>query len=263
MQSPSNRPSLEAIVVVLDRPRDVANVGGVVRAMSNFGLSRLRLVEPAAYDEERVLAAAHRGARVIANMTRHANLDEALADCGFVLGTTARPRAIRHERIAPREAATALLSVSRNVAVPSAIVFGPEDRGLTNAALGRCNAVVTIPAIPDCMSLNLAQAVLIVCYEIWIAARTPRSHAIPDVVRAAATAHDVESDELPGAEREAMFAALADVLWGMHPNNDRGRVEHTLARFRAVLLRAAPRVEETRMLTRFFVHIAAERRANR
>ena len=68
-------------------------------------------------------------------------------------------------------------------------------------------------------------------------------------------------DEPPArvAARETMFAALEDVLWGMHPNNDAGRVSHTLARLRAVLLRAAPRAEEVDMLTRLFVHIAHER----
>src|SRR5581483_5389265 len=103
---------LDSVVLVLDRPRDVANVGGVVRVMCNFGLSRLRLVEPAAYDEERILAAAHRGAPVLARLERHPTLASALADCGFVLGTTARPRQVRHERITPRQAAPALLQAA-------------------------------------------------------------------------------------------------------------------------------------------------------
>src|SRR5436305_14590904 len=106
-------PALDGVVLVLDRPRDVTNVGGVVRAMGNFGLTRLRLVEPAAYDPERLLAMAHRGSPVLARPERHATPDAALADCGFVLGSTPRPRAAWHERIAPRQAAPALLPAAR------------------------------------------------------------------------------------------------------------------------------------------------------
>src|SRR2546421_11518010 len=255
-------PVLGGVVLVLDRPRDVTNVGGVVRAMGNFGLTRLRLVEPAAYDPERVLAMAHHGAPVLARLERHATLDAALADCGFVLGTTARPRAVRHERMTPRQAAPALLSAARrDPATPAAVLFGPEDPGLSNAALGRCNAVVTIPTAPDDPSLNLAQSALVIAYELWLAATTTGTSVVhmPDAAVALITAPTMEP-LAQGAAREEMFAALEDVLWGMHPNNDAGRVLRTLARLRAVLLRAAPRVEEVQMLTRLFVHIAHERR---
>src|SRR5579883_353838 len=139
--------ALEGIVLVLDRPLDAANVGGVVRAMSNFGLSRLRLVEPAAYDEERIRGMAHRGGSILERLERYDSLDGALADCGFVLGTTARPRAVGHERMAPRQAAPALLRAA-DPAAPAAVLFGPEDCGLANAALERCNAVITIPTTP-------------------------------------------------------------------------------------------------------------------
>ena len=293
MMRPIARPAvLDGIVVVLDRPRDATNVGGVVRAMGNFGLSRLRLVEPAAYDEGRVLAVAHRGQAIVERMERHASLDEALADCVFVLGTTARPREVRHERMTPRQAAPALLrAASFNLTgadgagetsgaghggddpgpALAAILFGPEDRGLSNAALGRCNALVTIPTAPEYSSLNLAQATLLIAYEVWLAAtaKTPAEDGlverrVPDAASALAPAFPAGRDEPParGAAREEMFAALEEVLWGMHPNNDAGRVAHTLARLRAALLRGAPRVEEVRMLTRLFVHIAHERDAS-
>jgi TrmH family RNA methyltransferase len=254
-------PALQGIVVVLDRPRDVANVGGVVRAMCNFGLSRLRLVEPAAYDEGRVLAAAHRSMHLLERVERYPSLDQALADCGFVLGTTARPRQVRHERLSPRQAAPALLrAASRDPAIPAAILFGPEDCGLDNEALNFCHAVVTIPTSPDFSSLNLAQAALVIAYELWLAAIIRgKPERRPDVVTAVGIAPVDDEPLAQGAAREEMFAALEQVLWGLHPNTDAGRVYHTLARMRAVLLRAAPRVEEVRMLTALFVHIARER----
>jgi len=293
---PKTRPTvLDGVVVVLDRPRDITNVGGVVRAMGNFGLSRLRLVEPAAYNEGRVLAVAHRGRPIIDRMERYSTLDAALADCIFVLGTTARVREVRHERMTPRQAAPALLraatlgmtSPDSGAAPPgsghedtaphdtmrgggagesglAAILFGPEDNGLSNEALGRCNAVVTVPTAAEYSSLNLAQATLLIGYELWLTATEDPTAArrVPDAVAAlGATETHAAPDEPPAraAAREEMIAALEDVLWGMHPNNDAGRVHHTLARLRAVLLRAAPRAEEVHMLTRLFVHIARER----
>src|SRR5204862_2054741 len=104
-----------------------------------------------------------------------------------------------------------------------------------------------------------AQATLWTAYELWPAATTGASVAhVPDAAAALLTAPTTEP-LAQGAAREEMFAALEDVLWGMHPNNDAGRVMRTLARLRAVLLRAAPRVEEVQMLTRRFVHIARAR----
>jgi tRNA C32,U32 (ribose-2'-O)-methylase TrmJ len=246
--------------------------------MCNFGLARLRLVEPAAYDEERVLAAAHRSTRLLGRVERYPSLELALADCGFVLGTTARPRQIRHERLSPRQAAPALLAAAgRDPAVPAAILFGPEDNGLDNEALNLCHAVVTIPTSPDFSSLNLAQSVLLIAYELWLAAlirgkperqpdvaaalgSVPPGHAPVDAaIVPGGGASPGDGPLAPGAAREEMFAALEAVLWGLHPNTDAGRVYHTLARMRAMLLRAAPRVEEVRMLTALFVHIARER----
>ena len=294
---PKQRPAvLDGVVVVLDRPHDITNVGGVVRAMGNFGLSRLRLVEPAAYNEGRVLAVAHRGRPIIDRMERHPTLDAALADCIFVLGTTARTREVRHERMTPRQAAPALLRAATlgltmrdstitpgdtgsEDTIPedttcagggsegglAAILFGPEDNGLSNEALGRCNAVVTVPTAAEYSSLNLAQATLLIGYELWLTATEDPTveRRVPDAVAALnALEGQAARDEPPAraAAREEMIAALEDVLWGMHPNNDAGRVRHTLARLRAVLLRAAPRAEDVHMLTRLFVHLARERK---
>lgn len=90
MRSPN--PALDAVVMVLYQPQDAVNVAAAVRAMSHFGLRRLRLVEPAAYDAYRIAGIAHHTAGILERVERYPTLADALADCGFVAATTGRPR---------------------------------------------------------------------------------------------------------------------------------------------------------------------------
>jgi TrmH family RNA methyltransferase len=250
------------VVVVLVTPRDATNVGATVRAMGNFGLRNLRLVEPAAFDAGRVLAVAHRGAPIVEAISRHDSLREAVADCGLVVGTTARHRAVRHEVLTPAQAATALCAAA-SAGGPEgsrvALVFGPEDTGLTNDDLGHCHAISIIPTAPGDSSLNLAQAVLVHAYELWQGAHegagARHQPASTHLSRAIAQPPGTEPLAL-GGQRDEMLAALEDVVWAMHPNNDAGRVDSIVARLRAILLRAAPRADETRLLATIFTHIA-------
>jgi tRNA/rRNA methyltransferase/tRNA (cytidine32/uridine32-2'-O)-methyltransferase len=162
---------LKNIVVVLYQPQDIVNVGGVVRVMSNFGLRRLRLVEPAAYDPYRIEGIAHHTEKIVAGIERYATLEEALADCGFVLGTTARKRGTRREHLTPHQSAPYLLDyATAHSEAPAALLFGREDDGLPNEALDLCHALVTIPTDTANRSLNLAQAALVLAYELWITA---------------------------------------------------------------------------------------------
>src|SRR5690606_2466350 len=124
--------------------------------MSNFGLSDLRLVGPAAFDPERIAGIAHHTEPIIARTRRFPTLEAALADCGLTLGTTGRPREIERPVYAPRDAAPQILAASSAQRV--AILFGPERDGLPNAALDRCHGIITIPTHPFNRSLNLAQA---------------------------------------------------------------------------------------------------------
>src|SRR5215207_6473840 len=96
---------LDNILVVLYQPQDVINVAGVIRVMSNYGMKRLRLVEPAAFDPYRIEGIAHHTGPLVTAVERFPDLSAALADCGFVLGSTARRRGIRRERLTPRAAA--------------------------------------------------------------------------------------------------------------------------------------------------------------
>jgi TrmH family RNA methyltransferase len=159
---------MERIVVVLDHPKDVVNIAGVLRVMMNFGVSRLRLVQPDEFDAYRIEGIAHRSMPLIEATTIHDTLEDALADTSFVLGTTARARTAGRTYTEPRVVAPDLAARAREGSV--AIVFGREDRGLSNAELDLCHQVAIIPTDPEYSSLNLAQASLVLLYEVFLAA---------------------------------------------------------------------------------------------
>jgi tRNA/rRNA methyltransferase len=162
------------VAVVLFRPRLPENIGAAARAACNMGLSRLVVVEPEDLDQARMAKMATvAGAPLLATMQVHDDLAVALAPFQYVVGTTARRGGVRQELLNPREMAARLVEVSLKNEV--ALLFGPENWGLTNQELPFCHALVTIPTAADCASLNLAQAVMVLAYEIFTAAPpTPR-----------------------------------------------------------------------------------------
>ena len=159
------------LVVVLHRPQDLVNIASVIRVMKNFALRDLRLVAPAEYDAYRVEGIAHKTGDVLKRVVVFDALDQALADCHHVVGFTARQRSAKRNAQRPREAAGEVLAVSEATLV--ALVFGPEDKGLTNDELDRCHRIVTIPTSADYASLNLAQAVAVMAYELFLVRGTP------------------------------------------------------------------------------------------
>ena len=166
------------ITIVLQRPRYPENIGSAARAMCNMGFSRLIVVDPGIWDEERIRRlATHAAGSVIDTIERYDTLDEALSPFGHVVGTTARLGGQRPVVKSPDMLARSLIPLTQNNAV--AILFGPEDRGLTNADVRMCHQLVNIPTV-DFTSLNLAQAVMVVCYCLSVAGlsdpppRTPR-----------------------------------------------------------------------------------------
>ncbi len=214
----------------------LVNIAGVVRAMANMGLSRLVLVNPAEFDPWRITGIAHRTEHIVDRIAVVDSLDEALADATHVVGTSARPRTAQRNYRRPRELAAGLLERARNGSV--AIVFGREDRGLSNEALDRCHEVLVIPTHPDNSSLNLAQAVLLVSYELLLAGST-EPPSLPSGKRSLGPA--------TATELEAMYAALEEGL---------GRVEFFKARkpesvmrvLRTVLGRTGLDAHEARLL---------------
>jgi TrmH family RNA methyltransferase len=155
------------ILAVLQEPQDIVNIASAVRIAKNFALGGLRLVSPAAFDAYRIEGIAHNTADLIARIGHYDHLSDALADCVWTVGLTARGRAAKRMVVRPREAAQEL--VRRSADGPVAFVAGREDAGLTNDELDQCQALVTIPVSHEYKSLNLAQAVAIMAYETWLA----------------------------------------------------------------------------------------------
>jgi TrmH family RNA methyltransferase len=155
-----------SITVVLHEPQDLVNIAHVVRALKNFGLRDLRLVNPREYDAYRVAGIAHQTQDVLARVAQFGRLADALADCVHVVGFTARGRTAKRNLQRPREAAGEILGQAE--AGPTALLFGREDKGLPNEALDLCHRVVTIPTSPTYPSLNLAHAVVLMLYELAV-----------------------------------------------------------------------------------------------
>ncbi|OGI42246.1 MAG: tRNA (cytosine(32)/uridine(32)-2'-O)-methyltransferase TrmJ [Candidatus Muproteobacteria bacterium RBG_16_64_11] len=159
--------SLDNIRIVLVAPTHAGNIGGAARAMRNMALHRLHLVSPADFSIAEASARAAGADDVLNRLHVDANLTEALADCRYVIGTSARSRRLAWPQYDPATAARQLVAEAGQGAV--ALVFGAERTGLTNAELERCHGLVTIPTDPGFSSLNLACAVQIMAYELFLA----------------------------------------------------------------------------------------------
>lgn len=150
------------IAIVLQRPRYPENIGSAARAMRNMGFNRLIVVDPGIWDETRIRRlATHEAGGVVDGIVRVDSLDKALAPFGHVVGTTARLGGQRPVLKSPELMAQRLIPLTRKNSV--AILFGPEDRGLTNDDLKHCDQLVNIPTA-EFSSLNLAHAVMVICY---------------------------------------------------------------------------------------------------
>jgi len=161
---------IEDIRIVLVSPHGQMNIGSVARAMKNVGLKELALVDPPGpplHPDALVLAVhAH---DVLGDALVFSRLADAIADCTWVIGTTRRRGKGREGIIDPRQMAAEIAEIIQQNKV--AVVFGPEDRGLSNRDLDLCQRLVSIPAHEEYGSLNLAQAVMIICYEIYLASQ--------------------------------------------------------------------------------------------
>jgi tRNA (cytidine32/uridine32-2'-O)-methyltransferase len=156
--------NLDKIRIVLVNTSHPGNIGAVARAMKNMGLSRLYLVEPRQFPDEQAEWRAASAIDVLEGAVVTETLGDAIGDCQFVVGTSARNRRIPWPLLDPRRCAEQMALASDDQEV--AVLFGREDRGLTNDELKVCNLHLNIPTSDDYSSLNLGMAVQIVAYEL-------------------------------------------------------------------------------------------------
>ncbi len=154
----------DQIRIVLVETSHSGNIGAVARAMKNMGLANLWLVNPASFPDEASYARSSGASDVLDRAQVVGSLDEALADCVLVMGTSARGRKVPWPVMAPPQAAATASEHSAHGQV--ALVFGRENNGLSNEELQRCHYHIHIPSNPDYSSLNLSMAVQVVCYEL-------------------------------------------------------------------------------------------------
>ncbi len=188
--------NLDHITIVLQRPRYPENIGAAARATRNMGIKKLVVVAPENFDVSRVRKmATHAAADIVEKIVIHDTLPHALADFNYIVGTTARLGGQRRTIDQPAKLAAELVSITgKNQA---AIVFGPEDRGLSNTDIQLCHALVTIPTA-EFSSLNLAQAVMVICYELFKVQHPAKGNFIPRL----ANRHELEG----------MYTQLGDIL---------------------------------------------------
>ena len=225
------------MVIVLNEPQNVVNVAGVIRAMMNMGLSRLRLVRPAEFDAYRIAGIAHRSEDLVEATEIFDSLEEAVADATFVAGTTARARTAQRNYVRPRELAPRIIERARDGEV--AVLFGREDRGLGNEALDLCHSVAIVPTDAGFASLNLAQACLLTCYEIFLASQD-EGEPLPTGRRAEGAATQ--------ADLEETYAALAAGLESIEFFKGSRSPESMIRILRTLISRAEPDLHEARLV---------------
>ena len=232
--------TLDHIRIVLVETSHPGNIGGAARAMKTMGLSQLYLVRPQRYPDPQADWRAAGALDVLDAAQVVDTLDEAIAPCTLVVGTSTRSRRIPWPILDARQTADKVLAErgAHSVPPPIALLFGRETSGLTNEELQRCHSHLQIAANPDYPSLNLAMAVQVVAYEIYQAA----------LVRDGNTP-EPEWDRPPAsaAEMEAFFGHLDEVLSAIDfydPQNPR----QAMTRFRRLFGRVRPDDTEVRML---------------
>lgn len=223
---------LDAFSVILVRTRKGGNIGSVARAMRNMGLSRLKLVAPEEVLTDECRWMAGRAVTLVEQARIYDDWEAAIADEQVLVGTTSH-RARRQPRPleAPRALAPRLAAMAGQNRI--ALVFGSERQGLSDDLLARCDVLASIPVNPDHPTLNLAQAVLVMAYEVFLAA----GGGAPEVLPERAT----------HAEREGLYAHLERVLHTIGFFGTQNPV-HLMKDFRRIFATAALTPRDVRIL---------------
>ncbi|MEM9208621.1 MAG: RNA methyltransferase [Pseudomonadota bacterium] len=236
--------------IVLVGTTHPGNIGATARAMKNMGLGDLALVRPRSFPHDDATARASGAEDVLEDARVCETLADALSDCTWVAGTSARSRSIGWPSMTPRQCAERMLEES-HLGRP-AIVFGPEKSGLTNEDLDRCHMLLTIPTNPAFSSLNLAMAVQVATYELRMASLGEADP--PD------SGHDEQVPLATGEELEHFYTHLERVATDvgfLDPDNPR----HLMRRLRRLFSRAMPDQNEVNILRGILA--AVDRRGRR
>ncbi len=261
----SDKLDLHNIRIILVNTSHPGNIGATARAMKNMGLRHLYLVDPKDFPSAVATGRAVSAVDILESAVVTATLEEAIVDCGLVIGASARSRRVPWPLLSPPQCAEKVADDCRNNKV--ALVFGREDAGLTNEELQLCHYHVNIPADEEYSSLNLAAAVMVISYEVRMAllrrageplARTDSSH---DVAGAQGQAEDVvvagldwDVPRATGQQLESFYAHLEQVMIDLNfhdPENPR----LLMMRMRRLFGRIRPDQMEISILRGLMSHI--------
>ena len=220
------------------RPHGSGNIGSVARAMKNLGAKELAIVGKARTRSFWARAMAVHGRDVLAETKCYDSIRAAIADCTLVVGTTCRSGLYRSHSRSPREVAPEIVRAAGKGKV--AILFGPEDHGLSNKDLEHCQLLVTIPTHPEYQSLNVAQAAVICLYEVYVSSMVSAGES---------SINRAEAEHI-----ERLFDIMRNALLKIG-FLDSENPEHMLLALRRIFGRAGLEDKDVRILTGMFRQI--------
>jgi tRNA (cytidine32/uridine32-2'-O)-methyltransferase len=222
---------LSNIKIVLVETSHPGNIGAVARAMKNMAMVNLCLVNPKIFPSAEATARAAGSDDILAQAEVHGSLAEAISDCSVVFATSARLRTISWPEIAPRACADMIMRELSGQKV--ALVFGRENSGLTNQELDLCHYLLRIPCNHNYSSLNIAAAVQVICYELFVAAHESQdSKAEKQTADAPANKGQMEQFY------QHLHEALLDIGFILHPDKSKSIMRRLRRIFNRVQLDA-------------------------
>lgn len=226
---------ITAIRIVLINTTHAGNIGATARAMKVMGLSSLHLVTPKSFPDAEATARASGADDILQHATVHDSLESALTGCGLILGTSARLRSLSMPQVDSRRAAE--MAIAETSSHEVAILFGRERYGLTNEEMQCCHQLVNIPSNEEYSSLNLAQAVQVLAYEMRLAYLGDAGSATPPS----------DWEPVDGEQMERFFEHLEQTLLDIEFLNPR-QPKKLMARLRRLFNRARPDQNEINIL---------------